>query len=138
MNNLVRLPKNLNILKDPKAFKNYCLNPLGLTAQKTSHFPKEQKVEKFCNIEMLIHRGEKPLENNTVVLKCDPNLAKPEIKQYLTKLYGLEINKVNTVRYTGKLKNSILRKTFKTKDFKKVYAVLKTEVEPFYQKIETM
>lgn len=34
---------------------------------------------------MQVHRGEKPLENNTVVLKCDPNLAKPEIKQFLTK-----------------------------------------------------
>lgn len=34
---------------------------------------------------MQVHRGEKPLDANTVVFKCDPKLAKPEIRQYLTK-----------------------------------------------------
>lgn len=35
MNNLVKFPKNLNLIKDPKVFKNYCLNPLGLTVTYT-------------------------------------------------------------------------------------------------------
>lgn len=125
-----------------------------------------------------MHRGEKPLDNNTFVLKCDPKLAKPELKQFLTKgkqsslssfthtshnyaVYGLDLQKVNTVRYTGKIRSSVLRskinqpslvrlstsshssppplaEPFKTRDFKKVYAVLKTEVDPFFQKVETM
>eukprot|EP00980_Cylindrotheca_fusiformis_P001979 scaffold443_cov125-Cylindrotheca_fusiformis.AAC.28 len=51
-----------------------------------------------------------------------PRMTKHEIKEYLTKIYGLPVHKVNTMNYMGKRK--IVRGTrnvlyFKYKDFKK-------------------
>ena len=51
-----------------------------------------------------------------------PKMTKHEIKEYLTKIYGLPVEKVNTMNYFGKRK--VVRGTtkvlyFKYKDFKK-------------------
>ena len=54
-----------------------------------------------------------------------PKMTKHEIKEYLTKIYGLPVEKVNTMNYFGKRK--VVRGTtkvlyFKYKDFKKASA----------------
>merc|ERR1711933_606661 len=51
-----------------------------------------------------------------------PRMTKHEIKEYLTKIYGLPVRKVNTANYLGKRKlvrgsRQVIR--FKYKDFKK-------------------
>lgn len=51
-----------------------------------------------------------------------PRMTKHEIKEYLTKIYGLPVTKVNTANYLGKRKlvrgsRQVIR--FKYKDFKK-------------------
>ena len=51
-----------------------------------------------------------------------PRMTKHEIREYLTKIYGLPVTKVNTMNYLGKRKNVMGRKKvirFKYKDFKK-------------------
>ena len=40
MYNSIRFPKNLASIKDNKKFKEYCLNPLGLSYKIPSHFKK--------------------------------------------------------------------------------------------------
>ena len=42
-------------------------------------------------------------------MKVDQNLTKPEIKQILQKLYGLEVKKVNTLNTMGKVKRNKFR-----------------------------
>lgn len=56
------------------------------------------------------------------VFRVLPRMTKHEIKEYLTKIYGLPVQKVNTMNYMGKRK--IVRGTtkvlyFKYKDYKK-------------------
>ena len=65
-------------------------------------------------------------------------------------VYGLDIKKVNTLNYMGKFKKSQMRSIwmeklniliffikdrYRTKDFKKVYVQLNTEVQEMFQKI---
>ena len=53
-----------------------------------------------------------------------PRMTKHEIKEYLTKIYGLPVRKVNTMNYMGKRKKVMgSRKVlyYKYKDFKKAY-----------------
>lgn len=46
------------------------------------------------------------------VFKVPPKMTKPEIKEYLQKIYGMDVKKVNTTNYEGKWKrrNNILHK----------------------------
>jgi ribosomal protein L23 len=50
-------------------------------------------------------------------------LSKPEIKQYLLKIYNLKIQKVNTARFMGKVVANQKRKYTFTKSFKKAFVV---------------
>mmetsp|Transcript_56813 Transcript_56813/g.65094 ORF Transcript_56813/g.65094 Transcript_56813/m.65094 type:complete len:139 (+) Transcript_56813:44-460(+) len=135
MANFVKFPKNLNAIKKAADFKNYCLKPKGLDVLKTtSHFKKQQEVIKYLNIPLTLYRGEKPMDEKTVAFKCDQKLTKPELRQYLEKVYGLEVEKVNTLNYMGKVKRAPLGGFTRNKDFKKAYAILKTNIDPFYQK----
>lgn len=59
----------------------------------------------------------------TVHLKL-PCSLQVELKQYLEKVYGLRVKKVNTLNYEGKKKHS--SKGFYTRtDYKKAYVTLK-------------
>jgi large subunit ribosomal protein L23 len=58
----------------------------------------------------------------TATFRVLPKMTKHEIKEYLTKIYGLPVNNVNTMNYMGKRK--MVRSTkvvfhYKYKDFKK-------------------
>jgi large subunit ribosomal protein L23 len=51
-----------------------------------------------------------------------PKMTKHEIKEYLTKIYGLPVHKVNTMNYMGKRKKVLGSSRilyYKYKDFKK-------------------
>lgn len=62
-------------------------------------------------------------------------MSKPEIKNYLTQLYGLEIEAIHTMIYRGK-KNRRMRHN--DADYKKVVVVLKDYVElEFNDKMKT-
>ena len=56
------------------------------------------------------------------IFRVLPRMTKHEVKEYLTKIYGLPVRKVNTINYLGKRKlvrgsRKLIR--FKYKDFKK-------------------
>ena len=58
---------------------------------------------------MVLKRIGKSLEgddnrNRLLAFQTDPAMSKPEIKQYLEKIYGLEIETVNTLIRMGKIK----------------------------------
>ena len=58
----------------------------------------------------------------SAVFRTLPRMTKHEIKEYLTKIYGLPVKKVNTMNYLGKRKR-VMSQTgiayYKYKDFKK-------------------
>lgn len=51
-------------------------------------------------------------------------------------MYGLKIDKVNTINYMGPIKRSPMGKRYRERDFKKVYLQLNEDIESFFQKIE--
>jgi len=53
---------------------------------------------------MTLHRVNKKVDEDVLTFKTDPKMTKPEIKQYLEKLYGLKVEKVNTLIRIGKIK----------------------------------
>ena len=53
---------------------------------------------------MMIHRSNKPYERNQVSFRCANHLSKPEIMQYLSKVYQLPVQRVDTINKQGKIK----------------------------------
>jgi len=63
--------------------------------------------------------GGKPATASFRVL---PKMTKHEVREYLTKIYGLPVGKVHTINYMGKRKRAVGRHNiiyYKYRDFKK-------------------
>lgn len=66
------------------------------------------------------------IRENQVIFKCDAKYTKSEIKEYLTKIYSLPVEKVNTMNYLGKTKRAFLgRYVYKEPKYKKAIVTLK-------------
>lgn len=66
---------------------------------------------------------------NNFVFRVDPKMTKPEIKQYLERIYGVNVQRVATVNYEGKVRRSGQHR-FKLNDYKKVYVRLGNSPAP--------
>jgi ribosomal protein L23 len=66
----------------------------------------------FVNTPIIVHRGDRPLDKNTFVVKTDLQMTKPELKQILGKLYGLEVRSIDTTILMGKIKKTLFRSKF--------------------------
>lgn len=85
---------------------------------------------------MMLMRSPKPYDEKTVCFRHSDFLSKPEIKQYLQKLYNMPITEVHTHRHMGKfMKNNDVRTSWRRKDWKKSMVKVDYEVNPEYQKI---
>lgn len=73
---------------------------------KTSKMPKERRVSDCVNWEFTLRRSGKDLPNDEILLQVPLNATKPEIKQYLEKVYSLDVRKVNTLITMGKIKSN--------------------------------
>lgn len=56
------------------------------------------------NWEFMLRRSGKDLPNDEILLQVPVKATKPEIKQYLEKVYTLDVRKVNTLNTMGKIK----------------------------------
>ncbi len=83
---------------------------------------------------MTMSRSEKQYDNNTVCFRTNDYLSKPEIKQYLQKLYNMPINRLATARHQGVIKRNQNNTKWRKSDFKKAIVRLDYEVDPEYQK----
>lgn len=74
-----------------------------------------------------------------VAFLTDQSMSRPEIRQYLTKLYGLDITRVKTLnrrpRYGLDLSKGRYRKTAEP-GRKVAYVFLRAELDPFFQRAE--
>ena len=82
------------------------MNPKGIKPTITSHFKKPIQEIDFVSHEMMLMRTNKPQEKNEVSFRTTTFLSKPEIKQYLMKIYNLPVQNVNTFRRAGKIMKS--------------------------------
>ena len=90
----------------------------------------------FVSHEMLLARSPRPYNENTVCFKHSPYLSRPEVKQYLSKLYKMPINQMETYNKMGKvmLSNDI-RRQWRKKDWKKAIVHVDYEVDQEFQKV---
>ena len=78
--------------------------PKGLKPTITSRFKKPPTEIDFVSNEMQLQRSPKPYDRNIVCFRTSMELSKPEIKQYLMKIYGLPVQKVDTFNKMGEIK----------------------------------
>ena len=96
----------------------------------TSRFAQEAPEVEFLNHEMILARSPKPYDKNKVCFRSNQNLSKPEIKQYLSKVYELPITRVDTVNKMGKLKRDRqTNRKWRKPDWKKSIVSLEYEVD---------
>lgn len=79
---------------------------------------------------IILRRPGKEVNDNVLTFKADPKLSKPEMKQYLEKLYNLNIEQVNTVRYMGQIKKTKVGTPRLTKSYKKVFVMTSHKIDP--------
>ena len=66
--------------------------------------PKERRVEDFLNWRLHLKKPKNEVEPNVLVAVTELKATKPEIKQYVEKVYGLSVLRVNTLIQMGKFK----------------------------------
>jgi ribosomal protein L23 len=108
------------------------MNPKGIKPTVTNNFKRPQVEIDFVNINMQLLRSPKPYAKNEVGFKHVPFLAKPEIKQYLMKLYNLPVERVDTFNKMGKIMRNSDGKGghWRKKDWKKSFVKLGFDVDP--------
>lgn len=69
------------------------------------------------------------IEKKRYVFKVDKNATKSDIKRAIEEIFGVEVLRVNTVNYDGKLKR-MGRTEGRRSSFKKAYVILKETSKP--------
>mmetsp|Transcript_38459 Transcript_38459/g.36811 ORF Transcript_38459/g.36811 Transcript_38459/m.36811 type:complete len:114 (-) Transcript_38459:26-367(-) len=111
------------------------MNPKGLKPTIPSHFPKPQQEINFVSHSVQLLRTNKPLKRNELAFRTSPFLSKIEARQYLAKLYSLEISEVQSFNKMGKIMNNQLeRGYFRKKDWKKFWVKVNFNVDPELQR----
>lgn len=119
---------------DRLEFEKY-MNPNGLKPTITSRFAKPAPEIEFVNHEMLLMRSPKPYDDHTVCFRHNDYLSKPEIKQYMQRLYNMPVQSVGTFRKQGKFMTNNDRRQFRKQDWKKSIIRVDYEVDSEFQKI---
>ena len=78
----------------------------------------------------MLKRPGKEVNDNILVFKVNERISKPELKQYLEKVYNINVEKINTVRYMGKVKRNVVGAPMVTKNFKKAYVMTSHKIVP--------
>jgi ribosomal protein L23 len=116
-------------------FEKY-MNPKGLKPTITSNFKKPPVEIEFVSHEVQLLRSPKPYEKDEIGFRHSPFLSKPELKQYLMKLYNLPVERVNNFNKIGKImRNSEKGGHWRKQDWKKSFVKVGFEVDPDLQKI---
>ena len=111
------------------------MNPKGFKPTITNNFAKPQREIDFVNHEMLLVRSPKDYGKEYASFRMSPFLSKPEIKQYLMKLYNLNVQKVATANKQGKIMRNMDKNGYwRKKDWKKAMVKLDFNVDPELQK----
>ncbi len=76
------------------------------------------------------------MDENSIKFKIPKNLSKPEIKQFLSKLYSMDVTKITTAILPGKVHyDQNQRRYIRTKDFKKAVVSISRKVDSNFQNI---
>ena len=89
---------------------------------------------------MVLTRSPKPMKKDFIAFRTSPFLSKPEINQYLSKVYKLPVTRVDTVNKMGEIKvNRLVGQDapgagkYRKKNWKKAIVKLDYEVDSEYR-----
>ena len=120
--------------KKKKEFEKY-MNPKGLKPTITSNFDKMGDEQDFVSHNIMLMRSFKPYKSNIACFRWNPYLSKPEIKQYLMKIYNLNVKKIHTTNVQGKIMQDHLKGgRWRKSDYKKAIVEFDFDVDPALQK----
>lgn len=110
------MPKNFKNREIHFLMRNYdqtkiyakSFTPKGIKPTVTSRFTKTDDTEDFQNFNIILMRSGKQYKPNELKFMVDLKYSKPEIKQILSKLYGLDIKEITTAILPGSVKREIL------------------------------
>jgi ribosomal protein L23 len=89
----------------------------------------EKTVHKFYNKPVFLCRSGKERPENTLCFSSSLELTKPELRQIFTKLYGLDVKRINTWNKQGKIhRNTTNGNYYRKKDIKRIILQLNTVV----------
>ncbi len=93
-----------------------------MAKKKEKDFPRPSKLD-YRTIICPVHT-EKAASSGNVVFKVDKKASKPRIKSAIESIFKVEVDKVRTCNYVGKVKR-VNRAIGKTAGYKKAYVNLK-------------
>lgn len=108
------------------------MNPKGLKYTHTSNFPKIANTIDCPNPKLFMVRSQKIYHHNQIKFMVDKNASKPEIKQFLTKVYNLDVKDVATAILPGEVKRKVTKRGnsyMRTRDIKKAVVTLDFPVD---------
>ena len=117
--------------------RNMFLNPKGLVPQQIGTLPRKKRNYDFLNWKQELHRigPGKEVEKNVATFVVDTRMTKPEIKQYIEKVYKIEVDRVNTVISHSKIRKDLAGRRYRNQDIKKAYVFMKgIHVPEFFRK----
>lgn len=111
---LPKHPKNKKSEAINEAAANYAkrvdlekyLNPKGYKPTITSNFPKPQLIHDFANIMLYRIPTNKNYGSGTLVFESKLGLSKPEVKQFLMKMYNLPVLTIHSQTINHKFKRT--------------------------------
>ena len=115
-------------------FEHY-MNPKGFKPTITSNFRKPQREIEFVNHDVLLLRSPKDHGKQWVSFRSPLSLSKPEMQQYLMKLYSLNVLKLHSANKQGKIMRNMDKLGYwRKKDWKKTTVKVDFDVDPDMQK----
>ena len=112
------------------------MNPKGFKPTITSNFRKPQREIEFVNHDVRLLRSVRDYGKPWVCFRSNLNLSKPEMQQYLMKLYNLNVLKINTANKQGRIMRNMDKLGYwRKKDWKKSIVKVDFDVDPDMQKM---
>ena len=109
------MPKNTKNREIHFLIRNYqqaqqyskTFSPRGIVPNMNSRFNKADETEDLQDFKVMLMRSGKKYNDNEVKFLVDINYSKPEIKQILSKMYNLDIEKITTAILPGRVKRDM-------------------------------
>jgi large subunit ribosomal protein L23 len=112
-----------SVLVVASAYINYLQHQIEIMSSLGSKVGRQYRVWlPWMPMTLVSARNPTSTQPASAVFRTLPRMTKHEIKEYLTKIYGLPVVNVNTMNYEGKRKRLVGRSGvyfYKYKDFKK-------------------
>lgn len=133
--------RSLNFLADQykqrQEYEKY-MNPKGLKYTYTSNFPKNATEIQQTNPNIFLVRSEKKYPANFAKFAVPMNYSKFEIKQFLQKMYKMEVRNIHISILPGKIKHDPKIKGFKrTRDVKRALVEFGSFVDLKFRRIKS-